>query len=79
MKPLCRWLRVLLLAALLSASGVAAFAVEMFTQFGKEESSLGFEPRHITKRYYPGYRLPNGQRLPVQPPPGGHPWGWRGW
>ncbi|MDX1965115.1 MAG: hypothetical protein SFX18_18370 [Pirellulales bacterium] len=71
--------RVFLAAALFCSLVQNAPAVEMFTHFGREMDRLGFEPLNAVKRKYPGYRLPNGQRIPVQPAPGAHPWSWRGW
>jgi hypothetical protein len=69
---------VLCIAALFLIAPAKAPAVEMFTYFN-DGQSLGFEPTNATKRYYPGYRMCNGARIPVQPAPGAHPWSWRVW
>ncbi len=55
-------------------------AVEMFTHF-RDGEKLGFESLNAVKKSYPGYQLPNGQRMPVAAPyfypaNGSHPWNW---
>lgn len=55
-------------------------AVEMFTHFN-DGQKLGFESLNAVKKNYPGYQLPNGQRMPVAAPyfypaNGSHPWNW---
>jgi hypothetical protein len=55
-------------------------AVEMFTHFD-DGQRMGFESLNAVKKTYPGYQLPNGQRMPVAAPyfypaNGSHPWNW---
>lgn len=73
--------RRLMLTLALLCGGVSNLpAVEMFTHFN-DGQKLGFESLNAVKRSYPGYQLPNGQRMPVAAPyfypaNGSHPWNW---
>jgi hypothetical protein len=72
--------RLFLTLAMFCASAATLPAVEMFTHFN-DGQKLGFESLNAVKKSYPGYCLPNGQRMPVAAPyfypaNGSHPWNW---
>ena len=72
--------RMILTMAILCGGAAILPAVEMFTHFN-DGQRLGFESLNATKKTYPGYQLPNGQRMPVAAPyfypaNGSHPWNW---
>lgn len=73
--------RLLLTLSILYCGAATLPAVEMFTHFD-DGQKLGFESLNAVKKCYPGYQLPNGQRLPVAAPyfypaNGAHPWNWQ--
>ena len=72
--------RLLLTLAIIGGGAAVLPAVEMFTHYS-DGSRIGFESLNATKKSYPGYLLPNGQRMPVAAPyfypaNGAHPWNW---
>ena len=72
--------RILMTLAILCGGATLLPAVEMFTHYS-DGSRIGFESLNATKKSYPGYQLPNGQRMPVAAPyfypaNGAHPWNW---
>jgi hypothetical protein len=72
--------RLLLTLAIICGGAAMLPAVEMFTHYS-DGSRIGFESLNATKKSYPGYLLPNGQRMPVAAPyfypaNGAHPWNW---
>jgi hypothetical protein len=72
--------RFILTLAIFCAGATMLPAVEMFTHFD-DGQRMGFESLNAVKKNYPGYKLPNGQRMPVAAPywypaNGSHPWNW---
>jgi len=72
--------RIILTLSIFCGGAALLPAVEMFTHFN-DGQKLGFESLNAVKKTYPGYQLPNGQRMPVAAPyfypaNGSHPWNW---
>lgn len=72
--------RLFLCLAIIGGGAALLPAVEMFTHFD-DGQRLGFESLNAVRKTYPGYQLPNGQRMPVAAPyfypaNGAHPWNW---